>query len=172
MHRITVVWGLPRQRQMLRALTGTELFSISCVGSDSLQFGQDQECNNCLYCRRSRARNALFAMLNRTKSFVCHAQEDEMLVCHAQSYTQSMGNTAVLLCETCEEDHKPATNLMVLTVSEQSKLGNNTCDSIACNWTAVYPLCLPCKAVQDTEHVHLTVCSVGRHTVTRTPGFA
>ncbi len=60
-------------------------------------------------------------------------------------------NTAVLLCETCEQDHKPATKLLVLTVREQCKVRNNTCDSIACNWTAVYPLCLPCKGVQDTD---------------------
>ncbi len=37
-------------------------------------------------------------------------------------------NMAVLLCKTCEQDHKPAAKLLVLTVSEQYKAGEpNMC---------------------------------------------
>lgn len=32
-------------------------------------------------------------------------------------------NTAVLLCKTSEQEHKPATKLLLLTVTEQCKVG-------------------------------------------------
>jgi len=53
------------------------------------------------------------------------AQEDEMLClpCSVICTEHGKPNTAVLLCKTSEQEHKPATKLLLLTVTEQCKVG-------------------------------------------------